>query len=169
MATAANIVYSAGARRLHEMPESVDQVPGMDVVADLLSLVAEHRIGLTGNRAFDEIGEKTVQHRPRMARSAQTATAETGRFEAEITAIFLDEDIGRQFRRAEQAMQTMIDAHRLIDAMCGERMLRSQLPPGLLLDERQDVWCVAIYLLGAGKDENRARAAEPGRLQLVKR
>src|SRR5437879_10731473 len=107
MATAANIVYSAGARRLHEMPESVDQVPGMDVVADLLSLVAEHRIGLAGNSAFDEISEKTVQHRPGMARAGQTAAAETGRCEAEIPAIFLDDDIGRQFRRAEQAMQAI--------------------------------------------------------------
>src|SRR2546423_14135800 len=54
---AADVVDGAGPRRLHEMPEGVDQVPGMDVVADLLSLVAEYFIGLARNGAFDEIGE----------------------------------------------------------------------------------------------------------------
>ena len=43
---AAGVVDLAGPRGLVELPEHVDQVAGVDVVADLLALVAEDRVGL---------------------------------------------------------------------------------------------------------------------------
>ena len=50
--TAADIIDRAVPRALDKVPESIDEIPGMDVVANLLPLVAEHRIGLPGNGAF---------------------------------------------------------------------------------------------------------------------
>src|SRR6267378_7159531 len=104
-----------------------------------------------------------------MAGSGQTAAAEAGGLEAEIAAIFLDDDIGRQFRRAEQAVQAIVDAHRLVDAVRRERMLGTDLPTRFLLDERQQVGRVAIDLVGAGEDEDRIGAVEAGRLEQVER
>jgi len=46
VATAPNIINRAGPGILNKVPEGIDQVPGMDVVANLLALVAEHCVGL---------------------------------------------------------------------------------------------------------------------------
>ena len=43
------------------MPERVDQIVAVDVVAHLFALVAEDGIGLAGDGAFHQIGEETVQ------------------------------------------------------------------------------------------------------------
>jgi hypothetical protein len=53
-----------GPRILDKVPERINQVPGMDVVAGLRASIAEHRMGLPGGGAFREIGEKPVQEWP---------------------------------------------------------------------------------------------------------
>lgn len=59
MAAAADIVDRPGPRRADEMPECFDQVVGVNVVANLFSLVAS-MVGRSGDRALDEIGEEPM-------------------------------------------------------------------------------------------------------------
>src|SRR5690606_23236638 len=58
VAPAAHVVDLARARGLEELPERRDQIGAMDVVPDLLSLVAEYRIGRAGRGALHQVGEE---------------------------------------------------------------------------------------------------------------
>ena len=127
-AAATDIVDLARARSIEEAPERVHQIEGMDVVADLLAVVAEDRVRLAADRAFDEIGEEAMQLRAGMAGPGQAAAAEAGRAHAEIAAIFLHQHVGCDLRRAEQAVQGLIDRHVLTNAPA-VRVVRRDLPP----------------------------------------
>jgi len=72
---AANVVNGAGSRRLDEVPERVDKIVGMDVVAHLLTVVAKHCVSLTGHRAFSEICQKTVEHRTGVSANSRALKA----------------------------------------------------------------------------------------------
>ena len=69
----------------------------MDVVPHLLSLVAKDRILALFEIAFDEVTQKTVKFDASVIGAAETAPAQTAGGQSEITAIFLDHDIGGEF------------------------------------------------------------------------
>ena len=129
----------------------------MDVVADLLALVAEDAIRRAGHRALHEVGEKAVQHGAGVVWPGQAAAAEDARPHAEIAAVLLHQHVGGHLRGPEQRVGRLIDAHRLVDAV-RERMRRVDLPARLLLDQRQPVRRVAVDLVGRGEDEDGVRA-----------
>ena len=139
----------------------------MDVVADLLSLVAEHGVRIPGDRASGEISEKAVQFGPGVARSRQTAAAKAGGEHPKIAPILLHKDIGGELRSAKKAMETQIDAHAFVDPMRRKRMFRADFPALLLLYERQGVGRIAVDFVGAGEDKRRLRAVPPRRFQQI--
>ena len=130
-------------------------------------LIAEDRVGIAGDRAFGQISQKAVQLGAGVAGAGQAAAAEAGGAHAEITAVFLHDDIGGELGGAEQAVQARIDAHALVDAVRGERVLGADLKAPLLLDQRQEIGRVAIDLVGAGEDERRLRAVPARRFEQV--
>ena len=103
----------------------------MDVVADLLALVAEDGIPRPRERALDQIREEAVQHGARVARAGQAAAAEAGRVHAEVAAIFLHHRIGRKLGDAEQRVLGLVDRQVLIDPVLVVRVGLVDLPPGL--------------------------------------
>lgn len=135
MAAAADIVDRPGPRRADEMPECFDQVVGVNVVANLFSLVAS-MVGRSGDRALDEIGEEPMQSCTGTAGPGQATGTETGCPPSKVATIFLHQDIGCGFRAAEQAVQTAIDAHCFIDPMRRKRMLWTDFPTHILFDKR---------------------------------
>ena len=90
----------------------------MDVVADLLALVAEHRVRPAGRRALHEVGEEAVQlaRREWPGPVRQPPRKHAGPH-AEVAAVLLHHHVGRHLGRAEQAVLAGVDAHRLVDAV----------------------------------------------------
>ncbi len=85
------------------MPEGIDKVMGVDVIAHLLAFISVNPILPARHGAFHEVGQKSVKLGSRMGWSGQTSSAEYTRFHAEIPAIFLDHDIRGDFRGAAAA------------------------------------------------------------------
>ncbi len=139
----------------------------MDVVADLLALVAEHRVAVAADRAFHQVRQEAVEFGPGMARPGQAAAPEHRRLHAEVAAVFLNQHIRRDLGSAEQAVQGLVDAHGLRDSVSGPGMLGRQFPAGFQLDQRQVVRRVAIDLVGAGEDEYRPFRMAARRFQQV--
>src|SRR5579863_4627659 len=94
MAAATDIVDSSAPRRLDKMPERIYQIIGMNIVANLLTLVPKHRIVFACDSASHQIRKKPVQHCAGMLRPGQAPAAEANRWYPEISAIFLDHNIG---------------------------------------------------------------------------
>jgi len=74
----------------------------VDVVPDLLTLVSVHVVGLALEIAFHEVGEKAVEFDPAMVGAGETTSAEAAGFHSEVAPIFLDHDVGGDFRGAEE-------------------------------------------------------------------
>ena len=102
MAAAAHVIDFAGARLQSELPKCLDEIVAVNVVADLLAFVTEHAIRPTGRGAFHQVGEKAVQLRARVRGTGQAAAAKNRRLHAEVTSVFLHQNIGGNFARAEK-------------------------------------------------------------------
>src|SRR6201999_997155 len=97
--------------------ERSNQVGAMDIVANLLSLVAEDRVRRTHNGAFHQIRQESVKLSPRVVRSSQTPPAKTCSPHAEVPAIFLNKGICGYLGRSEETMQRSVDRHGFRDAV----------------------------------------------------
>ena len=87
----------------------------MNVIADLFAFVAEHTIRPTAHGTDHQVREKTMQLGPSVRRPSETAATEGDGRHPEISSIFLDENVCCNFRRAEERMLRVIDAHRFRD------------------------------------------------------
>ncbi len=147
------------------VPECVHQVGGVDVVSDLLALVAKDRIRGSGDRTPDQVREKAVQLGARVGGAGEAASAEADRVHAEVASVLLHQNVGRHLARAEQAVRGAIERHALVDAVLGVRVRRLELPAGLLLDQRQRIGGVTVDLVGRREDEGGLGTELPRRLQ----
>src|SRR6516165_2695308 len=102
----------------------------MNIVSHLLSLIPEDRIRLIGNSALDQVGQKAVQFRARVVGAGKAPAAETDRAHAEISPVFLDQHVGGDLGRAEEAVQGAVYTHALVDAALEIRMIFGHLPTG---------------------------------------
>ncbi len=140
------------------------QIGGVDVVADLLAAVAEHRVRLAGHRAAHEVGQEAVKLRPGMVGPGEATPPEAHGRHAEIAAVFLDEQVGGRLGHAEQRMGRAIDRHRRIDT-AKVAVILGHLQPVLELDQRQVVGQVAVDLVRRAEDEGGRRGVAPRRLE----
>ncbi len=150
---AAGVVDLAGSGGLVVLPEHVDQVERVDVVAYLLPAITEHGIPAPRHGALDQIREESVHHGARVARAGQTAAAEAGGVHAEVAAVLLDHGVGGELRDAEQRVLGLVDRQILVDPVLVVRMGLVDLPARRQLDQRQTVGVVAVDLVGRGEDE----------------
>ena len=74
-----------------------------------------------------------------MVRPGKTAPAKTGGFHAEVTPIFLHQNVGRYFGSAEEAVYCLIDGHGFRNSVGGIGMVGSNLPACLVFHERKVV------------------------------
>ena len=126
----------------------------MDVVPDLLSLVAVNRVRTARDRAPHQVRKKTVQFRAGMRGAGKAPSAKDARAHAEIAAILLNHDVGGNFADAKNTVLGLIDAHRFIDSVLAPAMLGRKLPTPLHFNERQKVRRVAIDFIGRREDEH---------------
>ncbi len=168
LAPAADVVDGRGLRLLVEEQEGVDEVGAVQVVAHLLALVAEDRVGVAGHGALHQVGEEAVQLGAGVVGAGEAAGAEADRRHLEVAAVLLDQQVGRRLRGAEERVQGRVDRHRRVDA-AEPVVVLGQLQPRLQLFQRQPVGRVAVDLVGRGEDEGRLGAVLAGRLEQVER
>ncbi len=73
--------------------ERGDEIGGVNVVADLLAAISVHRVGIAGHRAAHQVGQESVQARPSVIWAGETAAAEANGRHAEVSPVFLDEQV----------------------------------------------------------------------------
>lgn len=100
--------------KLQEQPRDV---PAVDLVPNLFSLVPEDGVGPRGNRAKNHVSQIAVQLDGGVLRPRQAASTKYGHWHLEVSAEFLAHDVGGQFGSPEHRMQAVIDRHRFIDAI----------------------------------------------------
>jgi len=88
-AAAAHVVDLAGAGVGSESLDSTDNVVAMNIVANLLALVAEDGVLEPGHGRFDEIRKKAVQLDAGVRRAGEAAAAENADVHFEVAAVFL--------------------------------------------------------------------------------
>src|SRR5688500_5770788 len=93
-AAAAEVVDLAGAGGLGECLEGADDVEAVDVVADLLALVAEDRVLAALFGDLEKVVEETVELDAAVIRTREAAAPEGAGLEAEVLAVLLGHDVG---------------------------------------------------------------------------
>src|SRR6516162_9093870 len=89
----------------------------VNIVADLLGFVAEHRIGAARDRHLHEVRKKAVKLDARVRRSGQTAPTENANFHTEVAAIFLSHEVRRGFGSSKERMKGLVNPAVLTDAL----------------------------------------------------
>src|SRR5262249_27356216 len=166
-ATTAEVVNLTAARRFDETLDETHDISGMDVVTNLLALVAINRILASLYIALNQVAKEPVQFDAGMIRPGETPAAQTASHHAEIAPILLHHDVGSNLRCAEQRVLRSINPHRLAYTVVIFRA--SILPSCFGLDERQLVGRVAVNLVCGHMDKRRSRHNPVRRLQEVDR
>src|SRR5665213_4132798 len=84
---AAQVVNLAGAGGLGEMPEGVDHIMAVNLIADLFSLVAEDGVGAFVKGDVNQIVEEAVKLDAGMLRAGEASAAKHAGLEAKVAAI----------------------------------------------------------------------------------
>src|ERR1022692_1717184 len=89
----------------------------MDIVADLLALIAVNLVFAAFKIALHQVAEEAVQLDPGMVRAGQTTAAQTTGRQAEIPAILLPHDVAGDFGSAEERVLGLINGKALGNAV----------------------------------------------------
>ena len=163
-----NIIDFSNSGAAEKLIERLNQIAAVDGIADLLAFVPENRVRCAGHDAAHQIAQKPVQLGGGVLRSGERSPPEAGAAQAEVPSILLNENIGRDFRRPEQAVQALVDRHILSDARL-VRMPRRDLIAQLPLHQRQAVGGIPINFVGRGENKDCLGAVLPGRFQKIER
>src|SRR5512143_441168 len=81
----------------------------MNVVPNLLPLVAKNRVFASLQVALDQVTQKTMQLYPRMIGACQAASPQATGRHLEVAAVLLNHDVRRNFGGTEQGMFGLVD------------------------------------------------------------
>ena len=84
-------------------------VVGVDVVAHLLAFVAEDAVLAAFEVALHQVAQEAVQLDAGVIRPGEAAAAQAAGRHAEVAAVLLHHDVGRDLRRAEQRVLRLVD------------------------------------------------------------
>jgi len=132
----------------------------VDVVPDLLALVTVHVVGLALEIAFHEVGEKAVELDPAMVGAGEATSAEAAGFHSKVAPIFLNHDVGGDFRSTKERVLTGVDRKGFRDAVGMGGVV--VVPASLQLFQADRVGLVAIDLVGRHMDEGAGGAGAAG-------
>ena len=162
---AAQIVDLAGPGRGHEGGDEPGDVEGVDIVADLLSFIAEDPVFFPFQVAFDQVAEKAVQLDPGMIRPGQAAAPQAAGRLAEVAAVFLYHDVGGDLGGAEEGMLGLVDREGFRNALGIGRV--GVVPAGGQFAQGDAVGDIAVDLVRAHVHEGRFRAGLASRLEEI--
>src|SRR5204863_1029679 len=151
-----DVIDFSGARRANEFHKCFDEIEAVDVVAHLFAFVPKNTVRPAAHGADHQIRKKTVQLSPSMRRSRKTTATERDGRHSEIAAVFLDENVRGDLRRAKERMLRVIDAHGLRNAGL-IFVARLDFPAFLQLAQRKAIRRVAIDFVRGCKDQRRLR------------
>ncbi len=164
---AAEVVDLARRGRVDERLDEAGDVEAVDVVADLLALVAEDPVLAPLEVALHEVAQEAVQLDAAVVRPGQAAAAEAAGRHAEVAAVLLHHHVRGDLARAEEAVEALVDRERLGDALRERRV--GVVPARLALGERDRVRPVAVDLVRAQVDERPLGTVAAGGLEEVQR
>ena len=101
LAAAAEVVDLAAAGIGGELLDRAHNVMTMNIVADLLALVAENGISAAGNGHLHEVGKEAMKFDAGVRRPGKATAAENTDFHAEIAAVFLSHQVCRRLGGAK--------------------------------------------------------------------
>ena len=162
---AAEVVDLARARVLGERPEGLDDVGDVDLVADLLALVAEDGVLALPQGDVHEVAHEAVQLDAGVVRAGEAAATEDARPQAEVAPVLLSEHVGCDLGCAEEGVKAAFDRHGLVDALIEARV--GVVPPRLQLHQRHAVGVVAVDLVRRHRDEHGFGSVTTARLEQV--
>lgn len=165
--SAADIVDGGCSGGGDESGDELGDILRMDVVPDLLPLVANDGVLPLLHVALHELTEKPVQVDARVRGPGRAAATEAARRHTEVAAILLHHHISRHLRRPEERVLATVDPKCLRDAVRERRI--GVVPTGFLLDERNLVRCVSVDLVGRHMNEGRILRMTPSGFEQIER
>jgi len=162
---AAEIIDLGWAGGLGKFPHETGDIPGVNVVADLLALVAKDLVFAAFEVAFDQIAEEAVEFDAGVVGSGEAAAAQAAGGHVEVASVFLHHDVGGDFGCAEEGVFALVNGKVLRDAFGESRI--GVVPAGFALHQRQGVGTVPIDLVGGYVDEGGFRAVPAGGFEQV--
>lgn len=149
---ATQVINLAAAGFLPKLIYKAGYVERVNVVSDLLSLVAKNLVCSPFEIALHQVTEKTVEFDAGVVRPGETAAAEATRLEAEIAAIFLDHHVCRHLAGTEQTVLALVD--RKIFWNAGGKGRVAVIPARGEFFPRDGVGPVPVNFIRAHVDEN---------------
>src|SRR5438067_124213 len=98
----ADVVDFTNPRRADEFHKRFHQIKAVNVIPHLFAFVSEYTIRAVAYRTDHEVRKKSVLFCAGVRGASQTASAKGNGWHSEIATIFLHENIGGCFRRAEE-------------------------------------------------------------------
>lgn len=164
---AADVVNLPTARSGSEANDEAGDVFGVNIVAHLLTFIAENLVFTTLNVAADQITQEAVELDSRVIGSGQAATAKGASGHIEVAPIFLNHNIGGNFGGAKERVLGLIDRESFRDAVFESGIV--VIPAGAEFLELDGVRTVAIDLVGGHMDEGGFGAGAAGGFEKVQR
>ena len=165
-ATAADVVDLASARLRDEGVDEPRHVVRMNIVAHLLALVPEHAIAPFRQIGLDEITEEAVELHARVIGPRQAAATEATGPQTEVARVFLNHDVRRDLRRAEDRVFRAVDPHVFANPVVV--LKPGVFPPRFQFPQGQLVGSVAVDLVSRHEDERGLGCEPAGRLEEIK-
>jgi hypothetical protein len=164
---AAEIVDFRDPRRFPELVHEGCDVFGVDVIPHLLAFVAEDLVLAAFEAAADQIAQEPMQFHAGVIRAGQASAAQAAGRHAEVAAVFLNHDVARDLRRAEDGMLALIDGEIFRDTVFIGRV--GIVPARFQFGQSQRIGTVAIHFVGRHMNEGRFGTGAARRFEEVKR
>src|SRR5271157_2852907 len=117
LTAAPQVVNLSRSRVVVERLECPDHVFAVNLVANLLALVTDDRVGLALDRDADQIGQEAMELNGAVEWPRQAAAPEDPGLQSEVAAVLLGHDVAGQLADAEETVQTAIDPAGLGDPL----------------------------------------------------
>ena len=159
------VIDLARARFFKKCGYKAGYIQRVDVVPNLLAIISKDVVGLALEIAFHEVGEKAVEFDPAVVGSGETTSAEAAGFHSEVATVFLNHNVGGDFRCSEEGVFAGVDRKGFSDAIgIGGVVV---VPAGFQLFQANCVGLVPINLVGRHMDEGAGDAGAAGGFKKV--
>ena len=105
----AEVIDLARAWFFKKCGDKASYIERVDVVPNLFSFVSVDVVGFALEIAFYEVGEEAVKLDPAMVGPGEATAAEAAGFHSEVATVFLNHNVGGDFRCSEEGVFAGVD------------------------------------------------------------